>query len=305
MMRGVARTCIRSRCTRGPFLEFPPPLEESPFADLGAGGGSGWSTGGHVVRDAALELRARCTRTASRVVAAPSGDAGQERHGRYALGPSAALISSAILAHPRLERLVEQRALHSVPERHERTVRTHAVLHTRFLLAAPRETTRTSACGAVAHRKRISLALSSAWRAWMGAGARTACARKRAGRRPHPRGGPRRGIVPEPEDILTSRRARSRRDDSSQPRRRRRAAGGNGVVWRRLLARAASDDVAERGVGGEPRGLSRASAVACVGAGTPTHVPMTRGDAPVDHRRRHVSAPTLPNFEKKISVVYQ
>ena len=81
------------------------------------------------------------------------------------------------------------------------------------------------------------------------------------------------------------------------------------IMWtRRLPSRALpSDDVAERGVGGEPRGLSRASdCVACVGRGEPTaRANEARGDAPVDHRRRHVSPPTLPNFEKKISVVYQ
>ena len=199
--------------------------------------------GRHVLRDAALELRGdarggvlrgrRCPPRAT-----PPGG------GRYARRAPAHVLRP-ILAHPRLERLVEQRALHSVPERHERTVRTHAlVLHTRFggRRAEGNDAHVRVRRGGASEADLLGLELRLRARAWC-AGARTACARKRARRRPHPRGGSQARSCRSRKTSLTSRRARSRRDDYPQPRRRRRRRRRKSAlpIWRRLpeLARAA------------------------------------------------------------------
>jgi hypothetical protein len=68
--------------------------------------------------------------------------------------------------------------------------------------AAPRETTRTSACGAVAHRKRISLALSSAWRAWMVRRRPDRLREEEGAEASSPAWGVPGAVVPEPEDIF-------------------------------------------------------------------------------------------------------
>ena len=118
---------VAARATR-----FLPSRRAAPVAlrGLERGGRQRREHGRHVLRDAALELDGDARGGVLRGRRTRLGRRGQQA---AVARRAPAHVMRPILAHPRLERLVEQRALHSVPERHERTVRTHAlVLHARL-----------------------------------------------------------------------------------------------------------------------------------------------------------------------------